>query len=168
MSNRITINFFCLSFVLVMIVFASTPAIGVTYRNDGTSIVMVKNKRGKQVVLPPGKTIRTYYYSKDKNLTKISDEPYWKYVKDRKMVVATPEGTPVGIDTESNYFMIFKIQTSVTVYIQAKENTPPILKNWTEDDPMMQIPIKGRCDKIVIVGNGSCEVVQFIVDDDAL
>jgi len=146
--------------ILALVIFVQA-AFAVTYRNDGSSTVILKNKSGDQVTLAPGATLETYYFNDNASLTKTADTPYWNQAIDRDTVTATAGGANVSIDPDTAYVLIFKITGTITVYIQSDQNTPAVLKDWTADDPIIQIPVKGRCDNIEIEGTGTCEVVQY-------
>jgi hypothetical protein len=153
----------CLALLIILAVaLVAMDAGAVTYRNDGSGSVILKNMQGNPVILAPGNTLETYYFSDDANLTKTADTPYWNQWIDSDTVTATAEGANVSIDPATVYFTIFKITGTITVYIQSDQNSPAVLENWTSDDPIIQIPIKGRCNNIEIEGTGTCVVVQYL------
>jgi hypothetical protein len=147
--------------MIVLAVIMVTSAFAVTYQNNSSSNVILRNKQGNSVVLAPGKTIETYYYSSDTNLTKTADTPFWNRVIGRETITATAGGVDASIDPDTDIVMIFQISSTISVYIQSDTNTPPALLDWTIVNPIIQIPVRGRCDNLVIKGSGTCEVVQY-------
>jgi len=146
---------------MVAMLSAWTDLHAVTYRNDGAGAVPVTNAAGNLLMLYPGQTLETYTYSDNPALTKTSDEPYYNRVLATNSV--TLSGTPqaVSVDLSTDWIIITQITGSVTVYIQAVTNTPAELTDWTDDDPIIFIPAKGKFSQLMVTGSGNCRVQQY-------
>ena len=132
-----------------------------TFQNNTDSAIKVTDISGKAYMLPPTASFVTHSYNVDSALTKISDEPMWNRIAKRTTATA---GETISVSPSSEWLLIEKISDSISVYIQSTDNTPPEYANRTSDDGIIQIPIKGRCDQIVITGTGTCDVVEYNKD----
>jgi hypothetical protein len=133
-----------------------------TYKNNGSSNVILKNKQGNQVILSPGETLETYYFNNNSDLVKIADTPFWNRVVAKTNITLSSTAQDVAIDLTADYVAIFQISDTVTAYIQSESNTPAELTDWSSDDPIILIPAKGRFNKLVVKGVGTCVICQYI------
>lgn len=163
MKKKIDLTAFLL--VLFLLIFV-TDGYSVTYRNDGAENIGVEDINGTNIDVSPGGTVQTYTYLSIPNFTKTSDEPYWNGVVSVAALTSlstTPQN--VIVDPETDYFIVVQITGTVDVYIQAVANTPAVLKDWTEDNPVMAIPARNRFDNLAITGSGNCVVYQYKKDN---
>lgn len=156
-QNTLTIIAIVALVIMLLIILAGL-AQAVTYRNDGTGPVILKDKNGKQTVLQPGNTIETYYYSNDSNLTKTSDEPYVNPALQRDDVSG---GSSASMNLNANFVILRIISGTVSVYAQTTSNTPPIVDGWGDDDTRIQFPYDGTYDTLVVTGPGTVRIEQY-------
>lgn len=147
--------------IVLSLIMLVTEAFAVTYRNDGSGSVIMRDKYENQVVLYPGQTIETYYYNTSPGLTKTSDAPYYNRVMASTAVTLSVTPTEVAVNLQTNWILVLKITGTVNAYAQSTSNTPAELANWTEDDPIIQIPANGKFDKLALTGSGTCVVMQY-------
>lgn len=146
-----------LTMIMVFVSFAEA----VTYTNNTSNIIYLKDSSGTMTPLQPGSSIQTIYYSDHAGLIETSELPYWNWASGTSTVTVTAAGTDVAISATTEYVIISQITGTITVFLQDDDNTPAILTNWTEDEPVLVIPVKGRCDNLEIEGSGTCEVTQY-------
>lgn len=154
-----------LIFILVM---SATNIFAVTYRNDGTSNVILRDKSDNPVILAPEGTLETYYYvdltkPAYSDITKVTDLPYSKFSLANNSVVATTSGVDVPIHLDANFGVITLITGTIDVYFQHVDNTPPVFSGLTGDMEITKFPLDGTCDNLVITGTGTCQINQYKV-----
>ncbi|MBU1193955.1 MAG: hypothetical protein KKE62_02020 [Proteobacteria bacterium] len=152
--------------VCMALLSTSIQAHAVTYRNDGSSSVTIRNKHGNIQIVYPNETIETYYYvdltqAQYTDLTKVSDTPYAKFALATDAVTATTEGVDVAIDLDADFLMITLVTGTIDVYAQSDANTPPIFTGVSSDVDNTNLPLHGMFDNIVIKGTGTCQITQY-------
>ena len=134
-----------------------------TYQNDTATVQNLKGPRSSGIQVAAGATVEVMFYTDDANFSLTDVEPYVNRVLNRQEITLTGTAQDVTILLNTDYVIVFKITDSVTVYSQAEANTPPELNEWTAEDPVIQIPAKGRFNNLAMLGSGTCEVVEYTV-----
>ena len=132
-----------------------------TFINNTENTIKAVDISGNNIMVAPTESFTTFSYDVNANLTKTSDQPLWNRIKNRQTITATTEGTAVTISVKTQKILIGNITNTISVFIQDTSNTPAEFSNKTSDDPIIMIPSYGRCDKLVIVGTGTCDVVEY-------
>jgi len=135
-----------------------------TYTNNTTSDLIILGKNGESYPVAAGASIAVPFYTLDTRFTKTAETPYYNRVKAITTVTLTGVAQNVAISLDTNYFIVAKITGTVTVFIQAEANTPAELLTWTVEDPIVQIPAKGRFNNIAVLGSGTCNIIQYNAD----
>lgn len=134
-----------------------------TYKNETNEGKWVKSMTGVTVALEPGETIETYFFHDHDalGLTLVSDAPYYNRVAARHVVEASAEGVAVPVSLGTARVLVERITGTISVYRQSQDNTPPELADRTADDLIAIIPAGGLYNQLVVVGTGTCDIVEY-------
>ena len=133
-----------------------------TFINNKSYNIKAVDISGNNIIVAPTESFTTFSYDVDANFTKTSDTPMWNRVKNRQTITATGVGAIVAISVKTQEILIEKISDSISVFIQEKTNTPAWFDSRIFDDLYIFLPVKGRCDQLVITGTGTCDIVEYI------
>jgi hypothetical protein len=136
-----------------------------TYRND-TGLPIYTTVKGGTVFLTVGQTYVTEYILSDPNLTLVSATPYYNPLIDYHRVVSSGPGDDktVSISLDSKKVRLLKINAAeVDIYLQSLSNTPPIIQDWGENDPMIDIETDGKVSSMIIQfsASGNCYLAEY-------
>lgn len=124
------------------------------YRNDSIEDIRVVDYNEKSKILKPGESTITSRYYNIVNLTKINDEPFinplvayneevFAAVEQRTLILTSPNIAKIRIQEISG-------QSTFNIYLQSVSNTPPVLRDWSENSYAVDIIVDGQFDQIVI------------------
>ncbi len=149
--------------IVVTCLFIVESSFALTLKN-ATNIVQKHVVDGRVIsAVNPGDTLETPFYpDSGTNLTITAHTPYFNRITASTTVsaVATP-GVTVVLQAETKYIGVFSITGSVSVYKQTEANIPPELTTWTSDEPSFLIPVDNRFTQVIIIGSGTCQLVEY-------
>lgn len=124
------------------------------YKNDSVEDIRVVDGNDDPKILKPGESSITNRYYDITNLTKVSDEPFINplVAYNEEVFVAVEQRTIVLTSPDIAKIRIQEISGSSTfnIYLQSISNTPPVLRDWSENSYAVDIIVDGQFDQIII------------------
>lgn len=135
-----------------------------TYLNSGTRSV----HQAGVIIDPSASLATTKILETSATLTKTAATPYFNPYLGFHAVTAAGAGDETVTLTKPMQCKVLRFQKisadiTITVYFQAKANTPAVLTAWASTDPPVDFYVDGQVDTVIITFSaaGSCQVVEL-------
>lgn len=138
-----------------------------TYRNDSSGYLSVTDLNGVVQDVAPGATVQTHKFLSITGLTKTDDTPLYNPVAAITDVTfsGAEDDQTIALQTTTHTIRLHKVSggLNVDLYLQAKSNTPAVIKGHDIDDYPTDVVIDGKATQIVLDPDaaGSCQIVEL-------